>query len=47
MYITASGILDNGPENAIHQDELRAIKAIRHLPQGFDTALIQPLPDAR
>lgn len=36
MYITASGALDNGPENAIHIDELRAVTAIRHLAQGID-----------
>ncbi len=36
MYFTAAGALDNGPENAIHPDELRAVRAIRHLPQGYD-----------
>lgn len=34
MYITANGVLDNGPENAIHLDERRAVRTIRYLPQG-------------
>jgi hypothetical protein len=36
MYVTASGALDNGPENAIHLDERRAVRTIRYLPQGHD-----------
>lgn len=36
MYVTAAGALDNGPENAIHIDELRAVRTIRYLPQGYD-----------
>ena len=36
MYVTAAGVLDNGPENAIHLDELRAVATIRHLPHGYD-----------
>jgi hypothetical protein len=38
MYVTAAGVLDNGPENAIHIDEQRAVRTIRHLPQGYDMA---------
>jgi len=36
MGNVTSGILDNGPENAIHLDEKRAIRAIRNLPQATD-----------
>jgi predicted Zn-dependent protease len=36
MYVTAAGVLDDGPENAIHIDEQRAVRAIRYLPQGYD-----------
>jgi hypothetical protein len=36
MYFTAAGALEDGPENAIHQDEIRAVNVIRTLPQGTD-----------
>lgn len=36
MYVTAVGALDDGPENAIHIDEQRAVRTIRSLPQGYD-----------
>lgn len=36
MAANHSGILDNGPENAVHPDEKRAVRAIRNLPQGTD-----------
>lgn len=38
MNVTSSGALNNGPENAIHIDEIRMIHAIRYLPQGLDLA---------
>lgn len=38
MYFVAAGALDNGPENAIHIDERRAVRTIRYLPQGWDMA---------
>jgi len=36
MNANPSGILDNGPENAVHPDEKRAVRAIRNLRQGTD-----------
>jgi hypothetical protein len=36
MSIDPGGILDNGPENAIHPFEKDAIRVIRNLPQGVD-----------
>jgi len=36
MDNTAGGALDNGPENAIHIDERRAVRMIRQMPQGLD-----------
>ncbi len=42
MYITSAGVLDNGPENAIHPDEQALVEAIRHLPQGLDMAGFNP-----
>ncbi|MFO7608372.1 MAG: hypothetical protein R6X35_04135 [Candidatus Krumholzibacteriia bacterium] len=36
MYVTATGILDRGREQAIHPDELRAVRLIRALPNGWD-----------
>ncbi len=36
MAASPSGILANGPENAVHADEKRAVRAIRNLPQGTD-----------
>ncbi|MFH2052801.1 MAG: hypothetical protein ABIK96_10095 [bacterium] len=38
MYISSAGVLDDGPENAIHPDEQLLVKAIRGLPQGVDTS---------
>ena len=38
MYVTAGGALDDGPEHAIHQDELNAVRTIRALPQGVNMA---------
>ncbi len=42
MYITSAGVLDNGPENAIHPDEQVLVEAIRHLPQGMDMVGFNP-----
>ncbi len=36
MNVTSAHALDNGPENAVHIDEQRMIRAIRYLPQGID-----------
>lgn len=36
MNVNPSGILAHGPQNAVHPDEKRAIRAIRNLPQGVD-----------
>ncbi len=36
MSANHAGILANGPENAVHPDEKRAVRAIRNLPQGTD-----------
>ncbi len=36
MVPNPSGILDNGPENAVHPDEKRVVRAVRNLPQGVD-----------
>lgn len=38
MSNNSSGILDNGPLNAIHIDEKRTFRAIRNLPQGTNMA---------
>ncbi len=38
MYISSFGVLDNGPENAIHPDEKALIRCLRYLPQGVDMA---------
>jgi hypothetical protein len=38
MANNPSGILDNGPENAVHIDEKRIVRAIRNLPQGTDVS---------
>ncbi len=38
MYITAAGALNEGWDLAVHQDEVRAVRAIRHLPQGYDVS---------
>ena len=38
MNITSAGALDDGPENAVHLDEIRMLHAIRYLPQGIDMA---------
>lgn len=34
MYVTASGVLDDGWESAIHEDEQHLVRTIRYLPQG-------------
>lgn len=39
MNYSSSGALDNGPENAIHLDEQRALRMIRILPQGVDMSV--------
>lgn len=36
MSITSAGVLDDGPENAVHQDEVRAMQIIRSLPRWMD-----------
>jgi hypothetical protein len=36
MNLTSAGILDDGPLNAVHIDEIRMLRAIRYLPQGVD-----------
>jgi len=41
MYIVSSGVLNDGPENAIHPDELHLIKAVRYLQQGVDVSLFE------
>jgi len=38
MYKTSNGALDDGPDNAIHEDEIRALRLIYDLPQGWDMA---------
>ncbi len=38
MYITSAGVLDDGPENAIHPDEKALVSCLRYLPQGVDLA---------
>lgn len=38
MDVISAGMLDNGPENAVHPDEKRAVRMIRNLPQGLDMA---------
>ncbi len=38
MYISSSGVLDNGPENAIHPDEMAMVRCLRYLPQGVNMA---------
>ncbi len=40
MYVSPVGNLDNGPEQAIHFDEKRALRSVRHLPQGFDMSRV-------
>lgn len=36
MYVSSSGALDHGPENAVHPDERNLIRTILSLPQGTD-----------
>ncbi|MBU8870968.1 MAG: hypothetical protein KOO60_08930 [Gemmatimonadales bacterium] len=36
MYVAPSMFLENWPENAVHIDELNAVRTIRSLPQGVD-----------
>jgi len=36
MNANTGGVLANGPENAVHPDERRAVRAIRYLPQATD-----------
>jgi hypothetical protein len=36
MNVTSAGVLDDGPEGAIHSDEVRLLHAIRYLPQGVN-----------
>ena len=36
MYVSSSGVLDHGPENAVHPDERNLIRTILSLPQGTD-----------
>ena len=36
MYITAAGALNDGPQNAVHEDEKRVLRTVRNLPQGYD-----------
>ncbi|HPF69417.1 MAG TPA: hypothetical protein PLQ13_02005 [Candidatus Krumholzibacteria bacterium] len=36
MYVSALGALDDGPEHAIHPDELAAVRTIMLLPDGWD-----------
>ena len=39
MNITSAGSLNDGPENAIHQDERNALRIIRILPQSTDMSV--------
>jgi hypothetical protein len=39
MYISSLGSLDNGPDNAIHPDELNAVRTIMLLPDGLDMSV--------
>jgi len=41
MIVNSAGILDNGPENAAHEHERRALEMIRNLPQGTNMADFQ------
>ncbi len=41
MKVNSSGILANGPENAVHPNEKRAIEIIRNLPQGANMSDFQ------
>ncbi len=36
MYVTSTGVLNDGWEAAIHEDEKRLVRTIRALPQGYD-----------
>ncbi len=36
MSISPEGALENGPQNAVHEDERRAVRLIRNLRQGTD-----------
>ncbi len=38
MYISSAGVLNNGPENAIHPDEKALARCLRYLPQGVNMA---------
>jgi hypothetical protein len=38
MYVTANGVLNDGWESAIHEDEQNLVRTIRHLPQGYEMA---------
>jgi len=38
LFITSAGALDNGPLEAVHEDERRMLHTIRYLPQGVDMA---------
>lgn len=41
MYLSPSGILDGDELEAIHIDEQRLMRAVRHLPMGYDVTLIE------
>lgn len=36
MALTSAGVLDDGPENAVHPDEMRALLVIRNMPRWVD-----------
>ena len=47
LSVNPSGMLDNGPAEAVHIDEKRAVRMIRNLPQGTDMNGFHPQIDPR